>query len=194
MSDELGAGPRRKRSPVWAVGLLILAIVVAAAGGVMWSLGEFNPPAAPQGDGRVTTLQRNGAPNAGLVDSGSSSASPAGPSLTEQAELKYHDWKARYGPTLVALGISFAGGFVVGTMFRTFIRTAAVLAAVFVVAVIALSFFGVIHLDFTAAQQRYAGAIDWLQGEGLKLWQLALKSIPSTAAGIVGVIVGFVRR
>jgi uncharacterized membrane protein (Fun14 family) len=92
------------------------------------------------------------------------------------------------------VGMLFAAGFVVGFAFRSFLKAAAILAAVAVVGLLVLSWTGILHVDMTTMQERYHDTAAWLGGEAQRLLDHMLVHIPSTLAGIAGAITGFLRR
>jgi uncharacterized membrane protein (Fun14 family) len=172
---------QRRRLPRWGLVLLIGAVLLAAVG---VTLRATTPP-----PGESATQAYNGVTGMGFLSRDDSPAPPPEPtSLTWQERLHEHS------PTLIRVGMTFAVGFAIGFAFRSFLKTAATIAAVAVVGMLLLSWSGVLHLDMATMQERYRDTTAWLVGETQRLFDTAFTYVPSALAGLAGGITGFLRR
>ena len=104
------------------------------------------------------------------------------------------DWVTAASPWAITIGMAFIGGFALGFAARSFIRTAAVVAAVAVVAFLALSYFNILDIDFSRAQEAYRGNAEWLSTQGTKVLALVQSHLPSTVVGVIGLGMGLMRK
>lgn len=88
------------------------------------------------------------------------------------------------------VGISVFIGLVVGTIFRMFVKTMAVISAVAIAAIVALSYFKVINIDFTTMKENYDTFAGWAQGQVGKLKDVTLAYLPAASSGVVGFVLG----
>ena len=92
------------------------------------------------------------------------------------------------------LGVSVVVGFVVGWLFRMFVKTMALIAMLGVGAFAALSYFGVMNVDMTQAQHAFNSATEWITTQGTKLFDVVKAHLPSTGGAGLGAFLGFRRR
>lgn len=171
--------------PLWKKLLLMVSLLVTLAGAVLWGLSAMQ-------DGTQPTT----APSAGdwsKVPIGQSFL-PSTSQISEAAAEQIEDWRAAWGPGLVRFGISFAVGFMGGFAFRQFLKTLAILLAVGVVALIGLSLTNVIDIDLSEAGTKYEGTLSWLGEQATRVKDAAISRVPATIAGVLGFVVGFLRR
>jgi uncharacterized membrane protein (Fun14 family) len=185
----------------WKKKLLALFLLVAAVGAVLRVPAWINPPAAD-----TPAEQRTEAPDGtvtappgaqGFVDSGErrTSSDPAGSSTADSdaapAELP---WTARLGGWMAKLGLSFAGGLVLGVFFRSFLKTMAAITALLVVGLVGLSYFEVVNVDFTTMRQNYDSFAEWISDQGYRFKDMIVAFLPSATSAAVGFFIGFIRR
>ena len=103
-------------------------------------------------------------------------------------------WTARLGGWMASLGLSFAGGLVLGVFFRSFVKTMAAITAVALAAVAALSYFQIIDLDFTTMRQNVDGLRGQVNDGAGRLKDALSGLLPSGFAAAVGFFFGFRRR
>lgn len=171
--------------PLWKKALLALSLLVTLGGGVLWGLSAMEGGAAP------TTSPSSG--DWSRVPVGHSFL-PSSAEIAHAAEERFEDWRARWGPTLVRFGISFAVGFMAGFAFRQFLKTLAILLAVGVVVLIGLSVTNVINIDLSEASTKYEGTLSWLGEQATRVKDTVIDHISATFAGVLGFVVGFLRR
>ena len=176
----------------WKKKLLALFLLVAAVGAVMRVPAWINPPEPDPAEQRV--LARDDAAPAdsrGFVGSerrtgeSSTTTEPAPPELP---------WTARLGGWMAKLGLSFAGGLVLGVFFRSFLKTMAALTALVVVGLVGLSYFEVLNIDFTTMRQNYDSFSGWISDQGYRLKDMIVAFLPGATSAAFGFFVGFIRR
>ena len=194
----------------WKKRLLGLFVVIAAIGGVMWTHGRLNAetvtverPAVVQEDAPPVFLSDAG-PAAGFVggrpvdDDGialepADREQPAEDIDNFERQLRL-PWTGRLGGWLAKFGLSFAVGLVIGVFFRTFLKTMAVITAVAVGAVVGLSYFEVLPIDFATMRQNYDSAADVVGGQAEAAKDFVIDYLPSATAAGLGFFTGFLRR
>ena len=100
-------------------------------------------------------------------------------------------------PYATRVGLSIVLGFVVGWLFRAFLKTMALFAIVVGGAIWLLSHFDILHLgdaNIDAIRDRSAEAATWLGAKGSHLKDLAISHLPSTGGGTLGAFLGLRRR
>ncbi len=171
----------------WQRWLVSLFLVMAAVGGVMWTHATLTSRGEVRLDDPPVFLSDQPEPSRGFVGD-------AGSVELEQAEEPGLPWHGQLGGWLAKLGISFAVGVVVGVFFRSFLKTVAAVTAVAVAAVVGLSYFEIIDVDFTTMRDNYGSAAEATRGFGSQLKDLVLGRLPSATAALGGFVVGFLRR
>ena len=58
----------------------------------------------------------------------------------------------------------------------------------------ALSYFNIMNVDLTAAQDKFKTSTSWVTEQGGRLKDVALAHVPGSAASFVGMFLGFRRR
>jgi uncharacterized membrane protein (Fun14 family) len=101
---------------------------------------------------------------------------------------------ARLSPNATRIGGSVVAGFVLGWIFRAFVKTMAFFALLAGAALMALSYFGVINVDLSSAREHYASVMHWLSDQGMRLKDVVIAHLPSSSGGAVGAYLGFRRR
>jgi uncharacterized membrane protein (Fun14 family) len=176
--------------PGWKKWAAVLAIVVALVGAawqakILWIDKPDRAPAAAENTGGaggtsipgVSSLARSGnAPAA-------AEAPPAEPSLGE-----------KISPWMTKVGIAFVIGLVAGIIFRVFVKTMLVIAVLLVGGLLALSYFGILHVDLSAAQQHYNNTSDWILDQATRLKDMIMAKLPTTSTWTIGFIAGFKRK
>ena len=107
-------------------------------------------------------------------------------------------WKALYMQDVwMGLIKPFVLGFVIGWLFRAFLKTMVFLGLVVCGALWLLSHFGILHItsaQVDAIRERSAEAAGWLQRHAAELKEIAVSHLPSTGGGTLGIFLGFHRR
>ena len=173
--------------------ILLLGVVLAIAGGVGWIMSRMTSDSGT----RVTTVTTPGTPNS---PAGSSSfidgrnAATDSTTTTTVTQIEPPSLIARLSPNATRIGGSVVAGFVLGWIFRAFLKTMAFFALLAGAALMALSYFGVINVDLSSAREHYASVMHWLSDQGMRLKDVVIAHLPSSSGGAVGAYLGFRRR
>jgi len=116
---------------------------------------------------------------------------PADPSVHVSEVESWNQWLSTRG---VKIGLSFLGAFAIGYLFRTFLKTMAILTAMAVTALLLLSYFNVYNVDFTAVQEKWETNREWVTTQATKLKDVVWTYLPSSTVAFVGFFVGMLRR
>ena len=140
------------------------------------------PPRAEQADRRAEQADRPESPAAApRADDPAPSADA--PTFTDRAAT----W-------LTAGGLSLFAGIVLGVMARSFVKTAAAVAAFLVIGGVVLSYFRVLPVDFAMMKSNYDSVSPWLTDHLGGLKDFVIAHLPSTSAATVGFFLGFLRK
>lgn len=99
-----------------------------------------------------------------------------------------------WAPMARRIGGSILLGFVIGWMFRTFIRMMAALTAVVIGGLVLLSYFHIMNVDLTVAENKTTQASAWVRGQAGRLRDVAWTHVHSTLGGAVGMFMGVRRK
>jgi uncharacterized membrane protein (Fun14 family) len=178
--------------PGWHKAVILLAGLIAAAGTVGQITGRVakrdTQPQHVAGGNPTAPAGSNGF----VANTGGGPAAPQGPASEPELGLL-----GRISPHATKVGLSIVLGFIVGWLFRAFLKTMALIALLIGAAAWALSHYGIMHLssgDVQAARESAAGAATWLEAHGAQLKDLALSHLPSSGGGAFGAFLGFRRR
>jgi uncharacterized membrane protein (Fun14 family) len=206
--------------PRWHKAVLSLGVVLLLAGAAGWVVSRARSESRVPGETKVTAPSAAPAaassagspkvvvpPNAsGFVGTSSSTSRqperPTAPepapspsaAATSSADPVADDLLSKLSPNATKIGGSVVGGFVVGWLFRAFLKTMAMLALLAGGGLFALSYFGIIEVDFVAMRAHYADAAQWVTAQGMKIKDAVVAHLPSTGAGTLGAFLGFRRR
>lgn len=85
-------------------------------------------------------------------------------------------------PATFRLGAGYAGGFLLGFLFRRFLKVTSVVAALLLAAVAGLQSLGVLEMDWAAWEAQIRAGLDWSHQQAGALKSVAEGYLPSTAA------------
>ncbi|MDB5319058.1 MAG: rane protein of unknown function [Phycisphaerales bacterium] len=176
--------------PRWHKLVLLLGLGLAIAGGIGWMTSR----AASDSGTRVTSTSTSVQAPAGsskFIDGG---ASPSDTTVTTTTREEPPTLIGRLSPNATRIGGSVVAGFVFGWIFRAFLKTVTFFALLAGAALMALSYFGVINVDFSSAREHYASALHWLTDQSARLKDVLLAHLPSSGGGALGAFLGFRRR
>lgn len=166
--------------------LVRVALLVAVLGGGLWAYGAATRAAPPAARASA------GGDAAGLVN-GLQASSPA--EVREARAAETDGLAESLGPKLAGGGVSFVGAYGLGWLFRRFLKLAAILTGLGVAGVAGLSSLGVLSEDDTAkVRERLASGGAWVQDNAGAFKDRALAVLPSSAAGLGGLFLGFRRK
>ena len=177
------------------------ALVVAVLGGGLWAYGAATkPPADPATRQAAAPLPGGG--NAGLVtglQGTSSLSSGASTSVTEPRDAEPDGLAEWMGPKMAGGGVSFAGAYGLGWLFRRFLKLAAIVTGLAVAGVTGLAGLGVIGEDDTAKfREKLSDGGTWFQENAVAFKDRAMAVLPGGtaggAAGVGGLFFGFRKK
>jgi uncharacterized membrane protein (Fun14 family) len=172
--------------PFWQKAVLGLAMVVGVAGaGAQLATRSAPPPPAPTANESTSAAPEG---SRGFV-SGQPQATPA-----QQPPAPEETWVQKASPVATKSGIGFVGAFLVGWLFRVFLKTMAVITAIGVAILLALSYFNVIDIDVSAAKQQWSSISGFLTTQAGNLKELLMNHLPASSASAGGFVVGLCRK
>ncbi|MFM9994692.1 MAG: FUN14 domain-containing protein [Phycisphaerales bacterium] len=177
------SAPPGRGLPAWAKVLVVIAVVLMAAGVAIPLVAGGASDAAPRGGAAgggdfsgVTGLSAGGADGGGEP----ASAPPSG--------------AASWGPAVFRLGFSAFVGFAIGYALRSFVKLALVALGFFFLALFGLQYAGLIEVRWAAMSERY-DELSRSIGSGAKgAWSSMSILLPSAASATAGLVAGFWRR
>jgi uncharacterized membrane protein (Fun14 family) len=171
--------------PFWHKLVLMAGLIMAIGGGVGWVMTRTDQ--APRTN-TTTTVRTPANASSFAQGGGAESSTVTSTSSTEDGLL------SKISPNTTRIGASVIVGFVLGWIFRAFLKLAIFFAALGVGAMLALSYFGILNIDFTAAREHYATAVHWLTDQSYRLKDLIIAHLPSSTGGAFGAFLGFRRK
>ena len=159
--------------------LLATFLILGLLGAAAYAYGHFNRPVV------VANRLERPAGSSGFVAGGKTV------DVVGQATDTWAGWTGAQG---AALGFGFVGGFIVGFIFRAFIKLMMLITLVVVGGLAALSYFNILNVDFTAARQAYETNTAWLTDQAGRLKDLLVGYLPSSTGGAAGVFFGLRRK
>jgi len=188
-----------RNQPKWHKGLLGVMVVLAVVGIVGQVRAKLSKPRIVERTETTTSSSNNAtapANSRGFISQDNTSQAPAPAAAdrvpTEPAEND--DLFTRISPHATRLGIGYIAGFVVGWVFRFFLKAMMTITLIVGGLFAALSYFNVGNVDLTPAKQQYDSAMHWAGDQASKLKDAAMAHLPSGAATTVGAFLGFRRR
>jgi uncharacterized membrane protein (Fun14 family) len=121
---------------------------------------------------------------------GSDSQAPAEPVATSPTD----NWTGWFGAKTSTLGFGFAGGFIIGFIFRAFLKRMTLITILIAGGLFALSYFFHVNIDFTHARDVWDSNAQWLTEQATRLKDVAVAHLPSSTGGAAGVFFGLRRR
>jgi uncharacterized membrane protein (Fun14 family) len=173
----------------WKKFLLIGSLILTGVGLVM-RVTEKSTAQAPAASSSSGSGQSAGSstPGRGFVGNEQDQTSDA-PSASASQPPPPTAW-----PAVFRLGLSFFVGFVVAFFLRLFLKTAALIVGLFLLAVFALRHTNLIDLDWAGITRGSEGVLGWLKTQTDSARHFVLGALPSAASGGFGMWVGFRRR
>lgn len=97
-------------------------------------------------------------------------------------------------PLLTKLGFSFVVGFAVGYVLLFFVRAAALLAGLVLVALFGLQYAGVVQVNWPSIETNYESALGWLLPRFDAVRTFLLENLSSSGSAALGMVSGLMRR
>jgi uncharacterized membrane protein (Fun14 family) len=162
----------------------VLAVAVLLAGG--GTVGQISAYMSPSSDVNQTlsvTTPANAPANSVVAD-----GSSAQPALAPAADRSITE---RVSPVAQKLGFGFIAGFLIGWVFRAFIKIMSLITMVGVAIFAGLSY---LNVDMSAIKTKFESGMGWATQQGEELADKAAKRLPGSAAGVTGLFFGFKRK
>ena len=173
----------------WGTKLVLTLALLGGLAGVAGSVAGSvrpEPPAKVQAQATVEELQV-----------------PAGQSLTPQQQVQLDDAKQQVttyahwfydktAPTLWRVGLGFVMAFILGYMARTFVKTVAFFAAAVLCLATAAAYFG--FIDLAQYRNSFTSSTGWAMDQANGFKDLLMKSASASLSGVIGFVVGFLRK
>lgn len=166
--------------PGWHKAVLVLSALLLGAGGVGELVGALG--GGEKGGSVATTA----APGASSAVSGSESGDRS--VAHEQTFIEKHS------PAAMRIGVSVLVAFVIGWLFRKFIKAMALITLVIGGTFAALTYFKVINVDLSSAQGHYETAMEWLHDQAGRIKEMVVAYLPSNVGKVLGFYLGFRRH
>lgn len=166
------------KPPLWKSRSLLFMIAITLVGVGMWFYAQATKPPAP--------APRSAAPE-GMV-SGFAAGDPTAGHVAPAPEKRFID---NASPAVARFGGCFVAAFCVGYAFKKFIKVAAILTGVLLIAIFFMKKSGIIDLDWAAIQPSIDSSVAWLKGEAGAMKDFITGYLPSTGSAAAGLFVGF---
>jgi uncharacterized membrane protein (Fun14 family) len=185
--------------PAWQKLVLVIAVLLASVGSVGWAMSHFSKTDQT----RTTTTSTTSTPPRASTPAGTSSfidnrAGTATPSTTVETTSTATNQAPglidKFSPGTTRIGVSVVAGFILGWLFRAFLKTMTFFALIAGAILFGLSYFGVLNVDFSAAREHYASAMHWLTDQGERIKDVVIGHLPSSGGGALGMFMGFRRK
>ncbi|MCA9295173.1 MAG: hypothetical protein KC983_01625 [Phycisphaerales bacterium] len=188
--DASHAGePRKGISPIAKI-IVVLSIVLMIAGGALKVVGMTRADDAPPTPDATTSTD---GVNPALQPSGFAATEPGSPSSSASGEESPNAFDV-WSPALFKLGFSFFVGFCIGYAVRTFVKISIVAIGFILLVLFGLQYFGIVDVDWSAAEGHYATAMDWLKNETASFTTFIKGTLPSATSVMAGLVFGFRRK
>lgn len=201
-SDRKSVRGAVKSMPGWKKALLGLSLVLAlVGGGAQLASGiagrDATPePAAQQPQESPDAQPPDGA--SGLLPSDQrqrprdTEQPPAAPEAPQEVAPPPSQLQ-RMAPQLTRIGGSFLVAMILGTIFRMFIKTAAIVTVAAAGLFFLLTYYNVLEIDTAGMQAQYKSAAGWVSAQAGRLKDVALAFLPSSTSAAAGFFVGLKR-
>lgn len=100
----------------------------------------------------------------------------------------------KVSPWATRVGFAFIAGFLIGWVFRAFIKLMSLATMAGVAILGGLSYFHIMNIDFTAVEREYKSNIAWVTDQAERLAQSLLSHIPGSTSSFAGMFIGFKRK
>lgn len=175
--------------PFWQKAVLGAAMTLGIAGaGAQLASGPTPPPPPAPTAPETSSAAPEG--SRGFV----AGQPQATPTQQQQAPQPEPTWVQSVSPVATKSGLGFVGAFLIGWAFRVFIKTMAVITALGVAILFALSYFNVINIDMSAAKQQWSSVSEFLTTQAGNLKDLLITHLPASSASAAGFTVGLCRK
>lgn len=108
-----------------------------------------------------------------------------------RSEAGHASSDARWPGALFRLGFGFFAGFAIGYAARAFLRISILAAGLLLLGLFGLQYAGLISVDWAAMETVFDHVVNWLRTNTADFRNFITGQLPSTAAGLGGLLVGF---
>jgi uncharacterized membrane protein (Fun14 family) len=187
------AGTARKHYATlsgWKKLLLVLSILIAVLGTLGTVIGYVRgrSPERAEAQQTVEQIRSSVPPGASLTPQQQERLDQA----TQQMRAAGHWFYEKTAPHLARIGFGFFIAFILGYMFRQFIKTMAMLAAVVLVGAGVAAYLG--YLDLSHFRDNLTASTGWVGDQLAGAKDMVLKFIGASLSGTIGFIIGFTRK
>ncbi len=176
------------QSPGWVKLVLLVSVLVMAGGAALGIAaragGGGGAPAAeraaggelPEGASGFDIIPQGGGEDA-AADAGGDDA----------------EWMREWSPAIFRLGFSFFVGFAIAYALRTFVKLSLVVVGLFALLLFGLEYGGFLEIHWGAIGDRYESLAGWASGQFESFKTFITGELPSAAAAVGGLALGFKR-
>lgn len=197
--DSGSPGRTRRRRPLarWQKLLLAASAAIAVLGLALmvagWITGGEPPPPQPVARNGDVPVDPSNPPPAGFLPSqpGQPATYPDRPAAA-QTDTGGHSLNA-WSPAVFRAGFGFFVGFAIAYAMRAFVKVSLVVVGLMLLALFGLQYAGIIDVNWTAMEQHYDTIAAWLGEQTESFMRFVTGYIPSSAAALGGLVVGFRR-
>jgi len=172
-----------RRLTAFQIKLLSTAFAIGVVGFVIYAAAELGRPDVPKAKSPAVQSA-----NSSFVDNDSSGRDSSAESPPKET------WTGWFGGKGAKLGFGFVGGFIIGFIFRAFVKLMTLITLAIVGILAALSYFHILNIDFTAVHRAYDSNAAWINDQAMRLKDVLVAHLPSTTTGAAGVWFGTRRR
>lgn len=174
----------------WTKLILVIALTMGVVGvaGVVVGATQPTPPAKVEAQTKVDTLRAQGFAGNSLTTDQQQTLDTA----KQQVSQAGHWFYDKTAPTLWRVGIGFVVFFVVGFMARSFLKSVAFFAAGILFIATAAAYFG--FIDLGHFRDNLTSSTGWAMDQLNGFKDLLVKSVGISLSGVVGFVVGFLRK
>ncbi len=175
-------------SPGWVKTLVVVSVLVMAGGAALGVMARVNgggeAPASAASPGGETPA---GATGFDIIPQGDGEDVAAADGGDDGA------WMREWSPAVFRLGFSFFIGFAVAYALRTFVKLSLVVVGVFALFLFGLEYAGLLEIHWGAIGDKYDSVAAWATGQFDSFRTFITGELPSAAAAIAGLGLGFKR-
>ncbi|MEZ6243161.1 MAG: FUN14 domain-containing protein [Phycisphaerales bacterium] len=180
------AGGARKgvlaASPGWIKALVLVSVLVMAGGAALGVAARVTGGERPASTGTSGELPAGAS---GLAAPSGASAPPA--------DDGGDAWMGEWSPVVFRLGFSFFVGFAVAYALRTFVKLSLVVIGLFALFLFGLEYAGLLEIHWGAIGDKYESVASWASGQFDSFRTFITGELPSAAAAVAGLALGFKR-
>lgn len=186
--------------PHWTRKLLVISLVLGVVGAAAQLVYAQKPRTrtveVPNPAAKVNPASpgRPGGSSGFVGTAGPSDPTPAVPATITTEQPVEPTLAEQVTPVAMKGGFSLFVGIIFGVIFRAFVKISAMVTAVALMGVAALSYFHVIDLDRNAVKSEVSTGMNWVKKQANGIRKEVFAMLPSTTAAGVGFFMGLRRK